>query len=230
MQNTISPIVMNLSHVSKIWPSHDGASLQVLNELRFTISKGDIVAIIGPSGSGKSTLLSILAGLDKPTSGEVTVLGQDMTKMSESQLAKFRSQSLGIVFQQFHLMNTLTALENIRLPLDIIGRRDAETLARKYLEAVGLQHRENHLPKELSGGECQRVAIARALVTHPALVLADEPTGNLDPKTADQVANLLFDLAKREQMTLVLVTHNHDLAKRCDRRYVMRDGKLFADE
>ena len=218
--------VLQIENLSKAWPIPGHPPLQVLRDIRLTIYPGEAVAIVGPSGSGKSTLLSLLAGLDRPTSGQVKVMGQDMAAMSENDLSVFRGKHLGIVFQQFHLMPSLTALENVALPLDIAKVNHSVDKAKAALDSVGLSDRQHHLPKELSGGEAQRVAIARALVTRPSLLLADEPSGNLDPDTGSQVTDLLFNIAREHRMTMILVTHNMELAARCGRQLVMHAGKL----
>jgi putative ABC transport system ATP-binding protein len=223
--------VLEVKHLTKSWtiPGRK-ESLRVLNKLSLRIQKAESVAIIGPSGSGKSTLLSLLAGLDYPDSGSIFLLGQNMTKLNETELAEFRGRNLGIVFQQFHLMPSLTTLENVSLPLDIAGDPDAKKKALEALDQVGLSHRLTHLPRELSGGECQRIAISRALVTKPALLLADEPSGNLDPETGKNISDLLFRLAKENSMTMLLVTHNLELAARCHRSLVMKSGTLTTGE
>ncbi len=204
--------------------------IEVLSGLNLTLEKGLKLAILGRSGSGKSTLLSLIAGLDSPTRGEISIAGQDIGPMSENELTRFRARTLGIIFQQFHLMENLTALENVSLPLEIARNPDAMIRAREVLAQVGLSDRLEHFPSELSGGEKQRVAIARALVVKPALLLADEPSGNLDTHTGDQVMNLLFELVERHQMTLILVTHSDELAARCERQLTLREGALFESE
>lgn len=220
--------VLDVSGLTKAWPVPGGNAITVLKDLALHVEAGESVAIVGPSGSGKSTLLSLLAGLDRPTSGHIKVMNQDMTTLSESRLATFRGQHLGIVFQQFHLMPSLTAVENVSLPLEIAGDKHAHAKAVEALKDVQLSHRLTHLPKELSGGECQRVAIARALVTKPSLLLADEPSGNLDPDTGAQITDLLFKVAANHHMTMLLVTHNMELAERCHRQLVMHAGILSA--
>ncbi|MCX6126632.1 MAG: ABC transporter ATP-binding protein [Proteobacteria bacterium] len=222
----MASLVLQVRDLKKEWSVPGQMPLQVLKGLSLIMDAGESVAIIGPSGSGKSTLLSLLAGLDQPTSGEISVMGRDMAKMNEGELSVFRGHHLGIVFQQFHLMPSLSALENVALPLEISNDPAATAKSKKALEEVGLGGRLGHLPKELSGGECQRVAIARALVTRPALLLADEPSGNLDPETGQQITELLFKIAFQHKMTMLLVTHNMDLAARCDRQLVMRAGNL----
>lgn len=206
---------------------HAAGAVPVLSDVNAHIKAGEKVAVIGPSGSGKSTLLALLAGLDRPSQGKIALLGQDIGSMDESRLTEFRAQHLGIVFQQFHLMSHLTAAENVALPLRIAGDTDAPRKAGEALGRVGLGARLTHFPHELSGGECQRVAIARAMIGKPPLILADEPSGNLDAKTGDQVMRLLFDLVEAEKATLILVTHNDSLAAWCDRRLVLSQGRLI---
>ena len=200
--------------------------VKVLERLDLEVIKGEKVAILGPSGCGKSTLLSLLAGLDSPGSGTVEIDGTDLAKINEDQLSQTRSEKLGIVFQQYHLMRNLTAVENVGLPLEILGTTDFADRARTALKEVGLDHRATHFPSEMSGGECQRVAIARALVTRPSLILADEPSGNLDQKTGDEVMDILFNLCREHTTSLVLVTHNRELADRCDRSLLLKEGAL----
>jgi putative ABC transport system ATP-binding protein len=205
---------------------HPAGPVPVLTDLSATVSKGERVAVIGPSGSGKSTLLSLLAGLDRPTAGQILLLSQDIGRMSERELTQFRARHLGIVFQQFHLMSHLTAAENVALPLRIAGDGEATEKAAASLDRVGLGQRLKHFPHELSGGECQRVAIARAMIGRPPLILADEPSGNLDARTGQQVMRMLFDLVQAEGATLILVTHNEELARWCDRRLTLSQGRL----
>lgn len=219
------PVILDAIGVSKSFDTPAGP-IDVLCDIAFEVERGETVAIVGESGSGKSTLLSLLAGLDMPTRGSIRVDGSDLGKMSETELARFRASALGIVFQQFHLMSGLTALENVSLPLELQGVSGAADRARAALEQVGLTERADHLPAKLSGGECQRVAIARALVVEPALLLADEPSGSLDARTGKVVTDLLFDLVKRRGMTLLLVTHSEELASACDRCLVIDSGRL----
>ena len=200
--------------------------VKVLERLDLEVNKGEKVAILGPSGCGKSTLLSLLAGLDNPGSGTVKIDGTDLANINEDQLSQTRSEKLGIVFQQYHLMRNLTAVENVGLPLEILGTADFAVRAQTALKEVGLDHRATHFPSEMSGGECQRVAIARALVTRPSLILADEPSGNLDQKTGDEVMDILFNLCREHTISLVLVTHNRELADRCDRSLLLNEGAL----
>jgi putative ABC transport system ATP-binding protein len=214
--------------VSKYYP-HSGGKIEVLNELTFKVGDGEKVAIIGPSGSGKSTLLSLLAGLDRPTNGSIKVNNDDIAVMTEQEVTAFRAKNIGIVFQQFHLMSHFTALENVALPLQIAGNASPWDAAEEALKAVGLGARLRHFPFQMSGGECQRVAIARAMVGRPPLILADEPSGNLDVNTGNQVMDLLFDVLKESSASLILVTHNEDLAKKCDRVLSLKAGKLVHD-
>ncbi len=200
--------------------------VEVLQNLSMKANTGEKVAILGPSGCGKSTLLSLLAGLDKPDRGTVEIDGHDLAKMSEDERSIIRSQKLGIVFQQYHLMRNLTAVENVGLPLELLGSLDFRERASHAINEVGLSKRSGHFPSELSGGECQRVAIARALINRPALVLADEPSGNLDQKTGEEIMDLLFGLCQDHKITLLLVTHNQELARRCDRALLLNDGAL----
>ncbi|MCP3922163.1 MAG: ABC transporter ATP-binding protein [Desulfobacterales bacterium] len=219
-------MILNVKNVSKSYPQPERGNLQVLTDCSFGISKGETTAITGQSGSGKTTLLSLIAGLDSPDSGSVILDGTDINGMSEDKLARFRARKTGMIFQQFHLMPHLTAEENVKLPIEILKSDRIEEKALSILEKVGLTDRKDHMPGQLSGGECQRVAIARALVVEPKVLLADEPTGNLDVKTGDIVADLLFDLVDSSNMTLVVVTHNPDLASRCERELTLAKGKL----
>lgn len=212
----MNPSILQTSSVHKSY-FQGQSEISVLKGVDLTVNKGDTVAIIGQSGSGKSTLLSVLAGLDRPSSGNISLANTNINAMSEKELTKFRGQQLGIIFQQFHLMNSLTALENVSLPLEITLTPNAKEKALKALDLVGLGHRANHLPHQLSGGECQRVAIARAFVIEPKLLLADEPSGNLDQETGHMVMDLLFNAVTEREMTMILVTHDHDLANRCQK-------------
>jgi putative ABC transport system ATP-binding protein len=200
--------------------------IEVLNQLNLEVSNNESVAILGQSGCGKSTLLSLLAGLDVPDSGTINIAGQDLSRLKQSQISDFRARTLGIVFQQYHLMSNLTALENVGLPLELIYKPDFQEKSREALGLVGLSHRLAHFPSELSGGECQRVAIARAIVAAPKVILADEPSGNLDNETGDEVMKLLFRLSKERKQSLILVTHNQELAHCCDRTLFLTKGKL----
>jgi len=204
--------------------------LTILDEVSFAIDPGATVAIVGASGSGKTTLLGLLAGLDQPTSGEVRIGGQALSGLDEDARAALRQKLLGFVFQSFQLLPALTALENVMLPLELAGAADAAPKAREWLGRVGLGKRTTHYPKQLSGGEQQRVAIARAFAGDPKLLMADEPTGNLDGATGTEVADLMFRLNREHGTTLVLVTHDNALASRCSRRISLASGKLVADE
>lgn len=204
--------------------------LTILHELDLTIPDGQFVSIVGPSGSGKSTLLALLAGLDAPTAGEIHIDGQSITSMSEDQLAQLRGAKIGFVFQSFHLIPSLTALENVLVPLEIAGVRGAGERARRLLEDVELTGRAHHYPSQLSGGEQQRIAIARAFANDPSILLADEPTGNLDSRNGHHVFDLMVEMNRRQGATLILVTHDHDLAAAADRRISLRDGRVAKDE
>jgi putative ABC transport system ATP-binding protein len=204
--------------------------VEILRGVSLDIAKGQSTAIVGPSGSGKTSLLMVMAGLEKATRGKIRVGGRDITGLSEDDLAVLRGREIGIVFQSFHLVPTMTALENVALPLELAGGADAFAAARKLLGEVGLDARVDHFPAELSGGEQQRVAIARALSRTPPVILADEPTGNLDGKTGQQIIDILFGLRERSNATLVLVTHDERLAAKTDRIIRMSDGRIVADE
>ncbi len=202
------------------------ARVEVLRGVSLQIQKGETVALVGKSGSGKSTLLSLLAGLDQADAGTITIANRNITSMDEGELTQFRAANMGIVFQQFHLVSTLTALENVLLPLELLRRPRASETARSLLEAVGLSHRSHHLPSQLSGGESQRVAIARALAINPSILFADEPSGNLDEETGEKVMDLLFRMVEATGTTLVLVTHDPELARRCGRVVHLEHGGL----
>lgn len=204
--------------------------LTILHELDLTIPDGQFVSIVGPSGSGKSTLLALIAGLDAPTAGKILIDGENITSMNEDQLATLRGRKIGFVFQSFHLIPSLTAYENILIPMEIAGMRDASAHARRLLEDVGLTERATHYPSQLSGGEQQRIAIARAFSNNPAMLLADEPTGNLDSRNGQHVFDLMIGMNKERGATLVLVTHDYELAQQADRRISLRDGRVVNDE
>jgi putative ABC transport system ATP-binding protein len=216
--------MIELRGVSKTVES-GGHPLTILHSLDYTISSGQFVAIVGPSGSGKSTLLGLLAGLDAPSTGSILIDGVDITRLTEDGLAKLRGEKIGFVFQFFHLVPSLTAFENVLIPMEIARRRDATARAKQLLEEVGLTDRAHHYPSQLSGGEQQRIAIARALANDPAIVLADEPTGNLDSATGRNIMELLTNVHRTRQTTLVLVTHDAELAALADTRLVLRDGR-----
>ena len=203
-------------------------TLTILDDVSLAVNAGESVAVVGASGAGKSTLLALLAGLDAPTSGEVWLEGTELSALDEDGRAAMRGRHVGFVFQSFHLVPSLTALENVMLPLELAGRSDARQAAKEVLDQVGLSGRLGHYPRQLSGGEQQRVAIARAFVTSPAVLFADEPTGNLDTATGARVVQLLFDLNQATGATLVLVTHDRDLAARCDRMIEIDAGRLVA--
>ena len=219
--------VIDLKDVSLTLGS--GASMvHVLKGVSLSVASGEAVGIVGPSGSGKSTLLMVLAGLEGVDAGSVRIAGELLNGRSEDSIAAFRGRNVGIIFQSFHLIPNMTALENVAVPLELAGRRDAFGIAARELAAVGLADRVTHYPGELSGGEQQRVAIARALAPEPRILIADEPTGNLDQATGRQIADLLFDKARERGMTLVLVTHDPALAARCSRQVAMRSGRIEA--
>jgi putative ABC transport system ATP-binding protein len=221
--------LIDLQNVSLTLSSRAGP-VDILKRVDVEIAPGESVAVVGPSGSGKTSLLMIIAGLERATSGQVRVAGHDFMGLSEDQLALIRGANIGIVFQSFHLVATMTALENVALPLEFAGKADAFETAQGLLDEVGLAHRADHFPAQLSGGEQQRVAIARALSPRPQIILADEPTGNLDGKTGEQVVDLLFGLQRRRQATLILVTHDLALAGRCGRLVRMADGMIAGAE
>jgi len=205
---------------------HGAARVHILKDIDLHIGRGEAIGLVGPSGSGKSTLLMVMAGLERADSGTVAVAGENLSTLDEDALARFRGRNIGIVFQSFHLIPTMTALENVAVPLELAGIADAHDRARDELAAVGLSERLDHYPVELSGGEQQRVAVARALAPDPAIVVADEPTGNLDEDTGKQIIDLLFAGHARRRTTLVLVTHDPALAARCARVVRLRSGRI----
>lgn len=204
--------------------------VEILRGITLQVARGETLGLIGPSGSGKSSLLMLMGGLEQATGGSVIALGHDLTAMDEDALARFRRDHMGVVFQSFHLIPTMTALENVATPLELAGHRDAFDRAQTELEAVGLAHRAGHYPAELSGGEQQRVALARAAAPRPQILLADEPTGNLDESNGRAIMDMLFELRDRHGATLVLVTHAPELAARCDRVVRLRDGRIAAED
>src|SRR5919112_5447042 len=214
-----------------LWLRLDGAAgpVEILRGVSLTILPGETVALVGPSGSGKSSLMMVIAGIERPSAGRVVVAGQDLATLDESGLARLRRRHVGIVFQSFHLLPTMTARENVAVPLELAGRRDAFALAERALQRVGLGHRLGHYPGQLSGGEQQRVAIARAFVAGPALLLADEPTGNLDRATGAAVIDYLFDEHARLGSALLLITHDRALGERCQRRLDLADGSIVGE-
>ncbi|EEA93806.1 ABC transporter ATP-binding protein [Pseudovibrio sp. JE062] len=205
---------------------HGAGRTHILKGIDLSINTGESVGLVGPSGSGKSTLLMVMAGLERADKGTVKAAGQELGAMSEDELARFRGQNVGIIFQSFHLVPNMTALENVAVPLELSGDPKAFERAKEELEAVGLGHRLNHYPTQLSGGEQQRVAVARALVTNPEILIADEPTGNLDETTGEQIIELMFNAQERKNTTLVLVTHDPSLADRCQRKIRVHSGTI----
>jgi len=220
--------VLAAQQISKKVSSPEG-TLTILSDVSFSVAPGESVAVVGPSGAGKSTLLALLAGLDLPTTGHVTLNGINLGELDEDGRAQVRAESVGFVFQSFHLVPSLNALENVMLPLELAGVRDARSASRGIIEQVGLADRWSHYPAQLSGGEKQRVAIARAFATEPAVLFADEPTGNLDTRTGSTIMELMFELNRNSSTTLVLVTHDSSLAGRCDRILSLDAGKLVSD-
>jgi putative ABC transport system ATP-binding protein len=225
MDNRMQDIVLRTEALSKKVSSPEG-SLTILDDVRIAVQSGESVALVGPSGAGKTTLLALLAGLDRPSHGHVWLCGEELTALDEDGRARLRGDRVGFVFQSFHLVPSLTALENVMLPLELTGADGAKARATDALTSMGLGERLGHYPNQLSGGEKQRVAISRAFITKPEVLFADEPTGNLDTATGERVASLLFDLNKEFQTTLVLVTHDRELAARCDRIIELASGKV----
>ncbi|MFZ6049448.1 ABC transporter ATP-binding protein [Pseudomonas sp. CR3202] len=221
----MSASILDARNLSKVVPSAEG-ELIILHDLSLSLGKGDSLAIVGSSGSGKSTLLGLLAGLDLPSSGEVRLAGRSLSSLDEDQRARVRAEHVGFVFQSFQLLDNLNALENVMLPLELEGRRDARSRAHQLLARVGLGQRLSHYPRQLSGGEQQRVAIARAFAAEPDVLFADEPTGNLDSHTGERISDLLFQLNQERGTTLVLVTHDERLAHRCRRLIRLEGGRL----
>jgi putative ABC transport system ATP-binding protein len=226
-EGNVAQVVLRTSGLGKQVSSPEGP-LTILDDVNLEIRAGESVALVGPSGAGKTTLLALLAGLDKPSDGHVWLCGEDLTTLDEDGRARLRGKHVGFVFQSFHLVPSLTALENVMLPLELAGDAQARELARQTLAAVGLERRMSHYPKQLSGGEKQRVAIARAFVRRPEVLFADEPTGNLDTASGERIADLLFGLNEQARTTLVLVTHEHVLAGRCDRIVEIVGGRLVS--
>ena len=220
--------MIRLTELELTLPSAAGP-VEILRRLSLSIARGETVSVVGPSGSGKTSMMMVIAGLERPSAGRVEVAGIDLGPLDEDDLALFRRRAVGIVFQAFHLVPTMTALENVAVPLELAGRGDAFERATDCLGLVGLDHRLAHYPGQLSGGEQQRVALARAFAPEPDLLLADEPTGNLDGKTGDHVMDLLFDLRDRHGATLLLITHNPELSERCGRRIELVDGRIQGD-
>lgn len=221
----MTDIILSLAD-ARLTLAGNAGPVEILHSITLDILRGESVGLVGPSGSGKSSLLMLMGGLERATSGQVMALGRDLTALGEDDLARFRRGNMGIVFQSFHLVPTMTALENVALPLQIAGAKDALPRAEAELARVGLGHRRNHYPSEMSGGEQQRVALARAVAPRPAILLADEPTGNLDAANGAAIIELLFTLQAETGATLVLVTHAPDLAARCSRLVRLADGRL----
>ncbi|MVO17173.1 ABC transporter ATP-binding protein [Parasedimentitalea huanghaiensis] len=221
---TTSPI-LSLQDTSLSLNGNTGV-VEILHQIDLNVTKGETLGLVGPSGSGKSSLLMLMGGLEQASGGKITALGQDLTAMDEDGLARFRRDHMGVVFQSFHLIPTMTALENVATPLELAGHADAFERAQAELEAVGLGARSGHFPAQLSGGEQQRVALARAVAPRPDILLADEPTGNLDEANGSAIMDLLFDLRDRHGATLIMVTHAPELAARCDRVVRLRDGRI----
>lgn len=223
------PKILNVSHLGKTYSSGSGL-LHVLQDISFSVEEGESFAIVGPSGSGKTTLLGLCAGLDKADSGSVNLCGTELSSLSEDQRALLRNQKVGFVFQNFQLLQTLTALENVAVPLELQGKKHAFDTSRTLLHKVGLGDRTGHYPSQLSGGEQQRVALARAFSTEPAILFADEPTGNLDAATGEKVEELLFQLNRESGTTLVIVTHDPELARKTRNVLRLKGGKIVAAE
>lgn len=219
--------VLSISNTSLSLDGNAGR-VDILHDISLDVASGETLGLVGPSGSGKSSLLMLMGGLEQATSGRIMALGQDLTAMNEDQLALFRRDNMGVVFQSFHLIPTMTALENVATPLELAGAKDAFDRAAAELQAVGLGDRMDHYPNQMSGGEQQRVALARASAPRPRILLADEPTGNLDETNGQAIIDLLFDLRDRHGATLIMVTHSNELASRCDRIVRLRDGRIDA--
>ena len=221
--------ILKISNLKKTYTS-GSRSLTVISDINFEVEKGTIFSIVGPSGSGKTTLLGLCAGLDEPTSGEVELCGDALQSLSEDDRARLRNKEVGFIFQNFQLLPTLTALENVIVPLELQGNTNAKSIGEELLEKVGLKDRMHHYPTQLSGGEQQRVAIARAFSNNPSILFADEPTGNLDEETGENVIQLLFDLNKQAGTTLVIITHDLELANRTQQILRLKGGKIVANE
>ncbi|WP_209598589.1 ATP-binding cassette domain-containing protein [Ruegeria sp. HKCCSP351] len=224
----MTPAVLALQNAALSLDGNAGR-VDILHDITLNVNRGETLGLIGPSGSGKSSLLMLMGGLEQATSGQILALDQNLTSMDEDAMARFRRDNMGVVFQNFHLIPTMTALENVATPLELAGHKDAFHRAETELNAVGLSHRRDHYPAQLSGGEQQRVALARASAPRPKILLADEPTGNLDETNGAAIVDLLFGLRRKYEATLVLVTHSRSLAERCDRVIRLRDGRI-ADE
>lgn len=221
----MTQLVLSLNEVRKDFSQGEDI-LNVLKGVDLNVSEGETIAILGKSGSGKSTLLSLLCGIDDATSGEISYRSNSLKDLNSEEITDLRAKHIGVVFQQFHLLDHLNAYENVLLPLEVNGNSDKSDRVDYFLDKVGMGHRKNHFPNQLSGGEKQRIAIARALVTNPGVLLADEPSGSLDENTGGEVMELIFDIVRDEKMSLVLVTHDKDLAKRCEKIYHLENGVL----
>lgn len=221
--------MLNINDVSKAF-KQGNKLIKVLENTNLSVRKGERISILGQSGSGKSTLLTLLAGLDHPDSGSVVVNNQNLELLNQNELSSFRAKHVGIIFQQYHLMRHLTAVENVSIPLELQRLNNALEKSKTALKSVGLSDRMSHCPGQLSGGECQRVAIARAIVPEPSIILADEPSGNLDQKTGKEIMDLIFQLCEERNQTLILVTHNNELANECHRTLHLSEGKLIERE
>lgn len=220
--------ILSAQQVHKTYTSGE-RSLTVLNKINFQIKAGEIVSIVGPSGSGKTTLLGLCAGLDVPGGGEIELCGQSMNKLNENEKARLRNKNVGFIFQNFQLIPTLTALENVMIPLELLGQKNPDVTAKSLLERVGLKERISHYPSQLSGGEQQRVSIARAFSNAPKILFSDEPTGNLDDHTGEKIESLLFEINKEKGTTLIIVTHDMELAKKTDRIIRLKGGEIVSD-
>lgn len=218
--------MISLENVSLTFPDPNGKELSILHNINLQVQEGEAITIVGPSGSGKTSLMMLMAGVEKATAGKLKVAGVDISHLNEDELAKFRRKTVSIVFQNFHLIPTMNALENVSVALELSGIENSQEKARNALELVGLEHRLTHYPEQLSGGEQQRVAIARAFAIQPKLLLADEPTGNLDSANGEKIIDLLFKLKDEYKTTLVLITHDKELAARTNRQLTMKDGAL----
>jgi putative ABC transport system ATP-binding protein len=229
MRANMEPII-SLNNISLTLPGPGKEPTPILHNITMQVQQGDAVSIIGPSGSGKTSLMMLIAGIEKSTSGTIIVAGNDITHLDEDKLADFRRRNLSIVFQNFHLIPTMTALENVEIALELAGYKDAGKIATESLQSVGLEKRMGHYPDQLSGGEQQRVALARAFATRPKILLADEPTGNLDSENGRHITELLFSLKDKYDTTLILITHDKTLAQMTSRQLVMQDGRLHANQ
>lgn len=225
----MSNFALQVQNISKIY-NNENREIEILKDINFDIEKGETVSIVGPSGSGKSTLLGLSAGLDSPTSGSIKILEKDLQNLNEDKKALLRNEHVGFIFQNFQLIPSLTALDNIMVPLELQGGKNAKEKALNLIERVGLLDRKNHYPNQLSGGEQQRIAIARAFMNDPEILFADEPTGNLDGKTSDNIEGLLFDLNKEKNTTLIIVTHDLELAQKTKRVIRLKSGKIESDQ